>query len=56
MYFCNGSSGHGTQHAIAIGKSISELIAFQQYKTFDLVRFSFDRLFSNQTVNEVNCF
>ncbi|CAH8508399.1 unnamed protein product [Schistosoma rodhaini] len=56
MYFCNGSSGHGTQHAIAIGKSISELITFQRYKTIDLVRFSFDRLFFNETVNEVNCF
>ncbi|CAH8485550.1 unnamed protein product [Schistosoma turkestanicum] len=56
MYLCNGSSGHGTQHAIAIGKSISELISFHRYKTLDLVRFSFDRLFFNEVVKEVNCF
>ncbi|CAH8841311.1 unnamed protein product [Trichobilharzia szidati] len=56
MYLCNGSSGHGTQHAIAIGKAVTELILFSRFKTLDLVRFSFDRFYFNEAVNESNCF
>ncbi|TNN06932.1 FAD-dependent oxidoreductase domain-containing protein isoform 3 [Schistosoma japonicum] len=56
MYLCNGSSGHGTQHAIAIGKSVSELLTYHCFKTLDLARFSFDRLYINETIKETNCF
>ncbi|CAH8288053.1 unnamed protein product, partial [Heterobilharzia americana] len=56
MYLCNGSSGHGTQHAIAIGKAVSELILYDRYRTLDLTRFSFDRLHFNEVVNESYCF
>ncbi|VDQ13764.1 unnamed protein product [Trichobilharzia regenti] len=56
MYLCNGSSGHGTQHAIAIGKATTELILFSRFKTLDLVRFSFDRFYFNEAVKESNCF
>ncbi|CAH8607249.1 unnamed protein product [Dicrocoelium dendriticum] len=52
MYFCNGSSGHGAQHAIAIGRAISELLVYGHYKTIDLTRFSFDRFYTKQHISE----
>ncbi|TPP62969.1 FAD-dependent oxidoreductase domain-containing protein 1 [Fasciola gigantica] len=56
MFFCNGSSGHGTQHAVAIGRAISELILYGHYKTIDLTRFSFDRLCLHEQITETNAF
>ncbi|CAL8109127.1 unnamed protein product [Calicophoron daubneyi] len=54
MFFCNGSSGHGTQHAIAIGRAISELIIYGHFKTIDLTKFSFDRFYLHQPIKETN--
>ncbi|KAF8565841.1 hypothetical protein P879_08998 [Paragonimus westermani] len=56
MFFCNGSSGHGSQHSIAIGRAISELIVYGHYKTIDLTRFSFDRFYLNESIQETNAF
>ncbi|TGZ71470.1 hypothetical protein CRM22_002596 [Opisthorchis felineus] len=56
MFFCNGSSGHGAQHAIAIGRAVSELIIYGHYKSIDLTRFSFERLCLNEPVEETNAF
>ncbi|KAF7251426.1 hypothetical protein EG68_08746 [Paragonimus skrjabini miyazakii] len=56
MFFCNGSSGHGSQHSIAIGRAISELIVYGHYKTIDLTRFSFDRFYLNEFIQEKNAF
>lgn len=41
--FANGSSGHGVQHAPAIGRAISELIAYDQYRTVNLENLTFER-------------
>lgn len=54
FFFCNGSSGHGIQHSMAIGRAISELIIFGEYKTIDLSRLSFDRFLTGDLVMEKN--
>lgn len=52
--FTNGSSGHGFQHSAAIGKSVAELIVYDEYKTIDLKRFGFQRVLRNQPVKEID--
>lgn len=42
--FVNGFSGHGTQQAPAMGRGISELITYGNYRELDLTPFSFSRL------------
>lgn len=54
LYFANGSSGHGIQHAIPIGRAISELFFAGKYETIDLSRLSFDRLLQEQPLFETN--
>ena len=51
--FANGSSGHGLQHAAAIGRAIAELISANKYETIDLSRFSFERVVLNLPVREI---
>lgn len=53
MIFTNGSSGHGLQHACAIGNAVQELIVHNTYKTIDLKRFGFERVLSNREVKEI---
>lgn len=54
LYFATGFSGHGIQQAPGVGRAISELIIEGRFKTIDLTRFSFDRLFLNQPLYERN--
>ena len=54
FFFANGSSGHGIQHAIPIGRAISELLYDGGYQTIDLSRLSFDRLYKEEPLYEVN--
>ena len=42
--FVNGFSGHGTQQAPAMGRGVSELITYGEYRELDLTPFSFSRL------------
>ena len=42
--FANGFSGHGFQQSPAIGRGISELIIYNQFKTLDLSPFNFSRV------------
>ena len=42
--FVNGFSGHGTQQAPAMGRGISELITYGEYRELDLSPFSYGRL------------
>ena len=42
--FVNGFSGHGTQQAPAMGRGISELITYGEYRELDLEPFSYGRL------------
>jgi len=54
FYLANGFSGHGLQQAPAVGRALSELIAFGSYQTLDLSRFAFDRFASGKLVHERN--
>jgi glycine/D-amino acid oxidase-like deaminating enzyme len=42
--FCNGFSGHGFQQAPAMGRGLSELITYGQFRTLDLTPFSYARI------------
>jgi len=54
FYLANGFSGHGLQQAPAIGRALSELLAFGQYRTIDLSRFSYQRVLTGLPVREAN--
>ncbi len=54
FYFANGFSGHGLQQSPAVGRAIAELIAFGQYRSIDLTRFSYARVAANQPIIELN--
>jgi len=48
LYFANGFSGHGLQQAPAVGRAISELILFGQYRSLDLGALGFERILENR--------
>jgi FAD-dependent oxidoreductase domain-containing protein 1 len=54
LIFANGSSGHGFQHAAAIGRAVAELIVYQRYSTIDLKRFGFERVIRNDPIKEID--
>ncbi len=54
LYFANGFSGHGLQQAPAVGRALSELLAFGSYRTLDLGRFGFERFAAGRLVEERN--
>jgi len=51
--FANGSSGHGLQHAAAIGRAVSELVCHGTYKTIDFKRFGFERVMKDFALNDI---
>lgn len=42
--FANGFSGHGLQQAPAMGRGMSELLTYGQFRTLDLSSFAYDRI------------
>lgn len=54
LLFANGFSGHGLQQSPAIGRALSELVTFGQYRSLDLRRFGFDRLVTGAALQEIN--
>ncbi|CAI9718188.1 FAD-dependent oxidoreductase domain-containing protein 1 [Octopus vulgaris] len=52
MFFANGLSGHGIQHAPAIGRAIMECIIDGKFETIDLSRFTFERLLDDELIFE----
>ena len=54
LFFANGFSGHGLQQSPAIGRALSELIAYGGYRTLDLRRFSFERVARRELMVEKN--
>ncbi len=54
LALANGFSGHGLQQSPAVGRAISELITFGEYRSLDLSRLSFDRFARNRPIRERN--
>ena len=54
FYFANGFSGHGLQQSPAIGRGLSELIVYGQYRSLDLRPFGIDRILENRPYFEGN--
>lgn len=48
-----GLSGHGLQHAPAIGRALTELITHGSYQTLDLTRFGYQRILDDAPLPEV---
>ncbi len=56
MILANGTTGLGNQHAVGIGRAVSEVVHFKHFKTIDLTRFSCDRFIMNLPISEKNFF
>ncbi|MBL8710271.1 MAG: FAD-binding oxidoreductase [Rhodospirillaceae bacterium] len=54
LLLANGFSGHGLQQSPAIGRALSELVTFGQYRSLDLRRFGYDRLLTGAALKEIN--
>ena len=52
FYFANGFSGHGLQHAPAVGRGLAELIATGAYQTLELSDFGFARFITGGGLDE----
>jgi len=46
--FANGFSGHGLQQAPAVGRGLSELITYGEYRELDLSELSYERIPANR--------
>lgn len=52
LYFLNGFSGHGLQHAAAAGRGIAELILSGRYQSLDLTPLGFERVLNRRPLSE----
>ena len=55
FYVAIGFSGHGLQQSPAIGRGLSELVTFGEYRTLDLTRFGYERVVRGEPLLETNC-
>lgn len=52
FWFANGFSGHGLQQGPAVGRALSELITYGEYRTLDLTPLSYERIAKNEPFYE----
>ncbi len=52
LYLANGFSGHGLQHAAAVGRGLAELIVHGRYLTLDLSPLGFGRVAAGRPLRE----
>jgi glycine/D-amino acid oxidase-like deaminating enzyme len=53
LIFANGFSGHGLQQGPAVGRGVSELITYGEFRTLDLAPLGFDRIERNEPFVEL---
>ncbi len=51
-----GFSGHGLMQSPAVGRALSELIRFGEYRTLDLARLGYERVLTGTPLLETNCY
>ena len=56
FYVLTGFSGHGLQQSPAMGRAMSELVTYGEYRTLDLRRFGYERILAGEPLVESNCF
>mgnify|MGYP002630544807 CR=1 FL=1 len=54
LIFANGFSGHGLQQSPAIGRAVSELAIFGEFRALDLSRFGMQRVLDRKPLAEIN--
>ena len=54
LLFANGFSGHGLQHSPAIGRALSELVTFGEFRTLELSALGWNRIVNNRPYLEAN--
>ena len=54
LLFANGFSGHGVQQAPAVGRALSEWVAFGGYRSLDLSAFGWQRVLEGRPLLELN--
>ena len=54
VFFANGFSGHGLQHAPGVGRGVAELIVDGEFRTLDLSPLSLDRVLAGKRLVELN--
>jgi glycine/D-amino acid oxidase-like deaminating enzyme len=54
FYFANGFSGHGLQQSPGVGRGISELVTYGEYRTLDLSELGHDRIVRGEPFLERN--
>jgi glycine/D-amino acid oxidase-like deaminating enzyme len=50
--FANGFSGHGLQHGPGVGRALSELITYGEFRTIDLSPLGYTRIERNEPIIE----
>jgi len=53
FYFANGFSGHGMQQSPAVGRGLTELITFGEYRTIDMSSLGYERVLKNEPFLEL---
>ena len=48
FFFCNGFSGHGFQQSPGVGRGISELITYGEYRSLNLSELGYERILRNE--------
>ena len=54
LLFACGFSGHGLQHAPAVGRALSELVLHGGYRSLDLSRLGWQRVLDGRPLREAN--
>jgi len=54
LLLASGFSGHGLQHAAAVGRALAEYITFGKYRSIDVTPFAYSRYVQGRPLREHN--